>query len=155
MIIISTVSPRVCSNVLEVSANSIISIVRVDAITFFVSKTIVSEWRSSSSWFRTQAFQACDPGFKSRRPHQLTFLSVKSRLSTEFSVENCVIKCFKWFSKVLLRLKPNSLDFSTRSLSMYRTKLCLFLKCIYTRGRVLSLSLLYVWLLGSNWFSNF
>jgi hypothetical protein len=22
------------------------------------------------AWFRTQAFQACNPGFKSRRPHQ-------------------------------------------------------------------------------------
>jgi hypothetical protein len=40
----------------------------------FFHETTVSEWRSSSSWFRTQAFQACDPGFKSRRPHQLTFL---------------------------------------------------------------------------------
>ena len=29
--------------------------------------------RSSSSWFRTQAFQACDHGFESRRPHQCPF----------------------------------------------------------------------------------
>jgi hypothetical protein len=48
---------------------------------------------------------------------------------------NCVISCFKWFSNVLLRLKPSACDFSTSSLSMYKTKLCLFLKCIYTRGR--------------------
>jgi hypothetical protein len=34
---------------------SFVSIFRVDAIAFCVSKTIVSEWRSSSSWFRTQA----------------------------------------------------------------------------------------------------
>ncbi len=34
---------------------SLINIIRGDAITFFVSKTIVSAWRSSSSWFRTQA----------------------------------------------------------------------------------------------------
>jgi sterol desaturase/sphingolipid hydroxylase (fatty acid hydroxylase superfamily) len=59
------ISPRAFSTVLEVSADSA-------AIAFCVSKTTVSEWRSSSSWFRTQAFQACDPGFKSRRPHQLT-----------------------------------------------------------------------------------
>jgi hypothetical protein len=62
-------------------------------------------------------------GFKSRRPHQLTFLSVESRLFTELHVENCVIKCFKWFSKVLLRLMPSSLDFSTNSLSRYNTTL--------------------------------
>jgi len=36
-------------------------------------------------------------------------------------VENCVIWCFKWFSKVLLRLKPRDLDFSTRFLSKYNT----------------------------------
>jgi hypothetical protein len=82
--------------------------------------------RSSSSWFRTQAFQACDPGFKSRRPHQETFLLAESRLFLELQVENCVINRFKWFSKVLLRLKPRDLDFATRSLSKYKTKFRLF-----------------------------
>jgi len=38
-------------------------------------------------------------------------------------VENCIIRCFKWFSNVLLRLKPRDLDFSTRSLSKYNTAL--------------------------------
>ena len=32
--------------------------------------------RSSSSWFRTQAFQACDHGFESRRPHHQLLSSV-------------------------------------------------------------------------------
>ncbi len=30
------------------------------------------------------------------------------KLFTEFPVENWGIRCFKWFSNVLLRLKPNS-----------------------------------------------
>ena len=30
----------------------------------------VSELSRHLGWFRTQALQACDPGFKSRRPHQ-------------------------------------------------------------------------------------
>jgi len=37
--------------------------------------------------------------------------------------ENCVIRCFKWFSKVLLRLKPRAFDFATSSLSKYNTTL--------------------------------
>jgi len=47
-----------------------------------------------------------------------------------FSVEtceNCVVSCFKWFSNVFERLKPNSRDFSTNSLSIYNTRLCLLL----------------------------
>jgi hypothetical protein len=61
-------------------------------------------------------------------------LLVKSELFSGLHVENCVVRCFKWFSKVLLRLKPRDLDFATNSLSTYSTKLCLFLKCVYTRG---------------------
>ena len=33
-------------------------------------------------WFRTQAFQACDPGFESRRPHQLNSLLFELTLFT-------------------------------------------------------------------------
>jgi hypothetical protein len=33
------------------------------------------------------------------------------------AIENCIIKCFNLFSNVLLKLKPNSFDFSTNSLS--------------------------------------
>ena len=40
-----------------------------------------------------------------------------SKLFNEFSVENCVIRCFKWFSKVFEILNPNSFDFETNSLS--------------------------------------
>jgi hypothetical protein len=39
---------------------------------------------------------------------------------------SCKINCIKWFSKVLLRLKPRDFDFSTRSLSKYRTTFPLF-----------------------------
>jgi hypothetical protein len=45
------------------------------------------------------------------------------KLFSGLHVENCVIRCFKWFSKVLLRLKPRDFDFATRSLSKYNTKL--------------------------------
>jgi len=39
----------------------------------------------------------------------------------ELQIDNWIIRCFKWFSKVLLRFKPSSFDFSTRSLSKYNT----------------------------------
>ena len=54
-------------------------------------------------------------------PTILSLFSVDSKLFTELSVENWVIRCFKWFSNVLLRLKPNSFDFPPSSLSRYRT----------------------------------
>jgi hypothetical protein len=80
------------------------------------------------------------PRFKSGQPHHLLgseliwvwgraspilFIpfSVELKLFTELNVENCFIKRFKWFSNVLLRLKPSSLDYSTRSLSKYNTTL--------------------------------
>ena len=44
----------------------------------------------------------------------------------ELHVENCVIRCFKCFSNVLLRLKPRAFDFSTSSLSKYNTTFPLF-----------------------------
>jgi len=50
-------------------------------------------------------------------------LLIELKLVTELHVENCVIRCFKWFSKVLLRLKPNSFDVATDSLSNYNTTL--------------------------------
>ena len=44
-----------------------------------------SKGRSSSSWFRTQAFQACDHGFESRRPHHsATFQSTGEHPKTFF-----------------------------------------------------------------------
>jgi hypothetical protein len=50
--------------------------------------------------------------------------SVELTLFTELNVENWIIKCFKWFANVLLRLKPSSSNFSTRALSRYNTTLC-------------------------------
>jgi len=38
-------------------------------------------------------------------------LLVESKFFIELRVENSVIRCFKWFSNVLLRLKPSSFDF--------------------------------------------
>ena len=58
----------------------------------------------------------------------------ESAVFSIFSCENCVISCFKWFSKVLLRLKPRSLDFRMVSLSRYKTKLALFDNSICTRA---------------------
>jgi hypothetical protein len=42
-------------------------------------------------------------------------LPVELKLFSELTVENCVIRCFKWFSKVLLRFKPRLRDFSMSS----------------------------------------
>jgi hypothetical protein len=75
------------------------------------------------AWSRLVDLGSIDPGSNPGSP--ITF-SVDSKWFIELHVENSVIRCFKWFSKVLLGLKPNSLDFSTNSLSKYKTKLCLF-----------------------------
>jgi hypothetical protein len=47
--------------------------------------------------------------------HHLELLSIKLQLFLEEVVENCVIRCFKWFWKVFERLNPISGDFSTNS----------------------------------------
>jgi hypothetical protein len=75
----------------------------------------------SSSLVRTLALRAKGRRFKSGSAHHLPFLLVESELFAELHVENCIIKCFKWFSKVLLRLNPRDFDFSTSSLSKYNT----------------------------------
>ncbi len=77
----------------------------------------------SSSLVRTLALRAKGRRFKSGPAHHLPFLISESELSAELNVENCVVRCFKWFSKVLLRLKPRDFDFATSSLSKYKTKL--------------------------------
>ena len=82
----------------------------------------------------TLALRAKGRRFNSGSAH---FLLIAPFESTAFSVllhENCVISCFKWFSKVLLRLKPRSLDSLIISLSRYKTKLLLFDNCICTRA---------------------
>jgi len=49
------------------------------------------------------------------------------KLFTELTVENLFIRSFKWFSNVLDKLKPRLRDFSTNSLSRYRTTFRLLL----------------------------
>ena len=44
----------------------------------------------------------------------------------ELTVENCIISCFKLFSKVFDKLKPNAREFSTNSLSVYNATFRLF-----------------------------
>ena len=70
------------------------------------------------AWSRLVDLGSIDPGSNPGSPTISILFSVELKLFTELIVENCVIICFKWFSKVLLRFKPNSLDFSTMSLSM-------------------------------------
>jgi hypothetical protein len=83
---------------------SFVSIVSVESIAFSVSKSIVSEWRSSSSWFRTQAFQACDPGFKSRRPHQTKHAHFLIETSFQFQKQ---VVCRGWtIGEKLLPITP-------------------------------------------------
>ncbi len=76
--------------------------------------------------------------------------TAESMLFTELSVKNCVINCFKWFSKVFERLNPNSFDFSTNSLSKYKHNISFLSHCIRIRGHARESSMLYVC-----WFSNF
>jgi hypothetical protein len=81
----------------------------------------------SSSLVRTLALRAKGRRFKSGSAHHLPFLLVESEVFAELRCENCVIRCFKWFSNVLLRLKPSSFDFETNSLSKYNTTFLLVL----------------------------
>jgi hypothetical protein len=79
-----------------------------------VSKSTINPEGRSSSLVRTLALRAKGRRFESGSAHhKQAFLLVKSKLFTELLVEKCVIRCFKWFSNVLLKLKPSSLDFST------------------------------------------
>ena len=57
-------------------------------------------------------------GYAVRRPHHTLRIPL---LFTELALENCINSCFKWFSNVFERLKPNSSVFSTNSLSRYKT----------------------------------
>jgi hypothetical protein len=75
----------------------------------------------SSSLVRTLALRAKGRRFKSGPAHQPQLLPVQSELSSELTFENCVIRLFKWFSKVLLKFMPRPRDFSTNSLSKYNT----------------------------------
>ena len=70
---------------------------------------------------RTLALRAKGRRFKSGSAHSSSFFKVDLKLFTGFIVEYCVIRCFKWFSKVFERLKPRDLDFSMRFLSKYST----------------------------------
>jgi len=69
------------------------------------------------------ALGSIDPGSNPGSPIISILFLRELKLFTETKVEYCVIKCFNWFSKVLLRLKPRDLDFSTNSLSRYKTTL--------------------------------
>ena len=80
----------------------------------------------SSSLVRTLALRAKGRRFKSGSAHSASFFKVESALFAGLSVEICVIRCFKWFSKVFERLKPRALDFVVRSLSRYNTAFLLF-----------------------------
>ena len=72
------------------------------------------------------ALGSIDPGSNPGSPIISILFLRELKLFAELKVEYCVIRFFKWFSKVLLRLKPSSLDFSTSSLSKYKTTFLLF-----------------------------
>ena len=75
---------------------------------------------------RPLALRAKGRRFKSGSAHHLQFSVVESEVFAGLHVENCVIRCFRWFPNVLLRLKPRVFDFSTSSLSKYNTTFRLF-----------------------------
>ena len=54
-------------------------------------------WKSKSGrrlvWFRTQAFQACDPGFKSRRPHHNSGSNPGEAIDDQF-LDKCALSFY-------------------------------------------------------------
>ena len=80
----------------------------------------------SSSLVRTLALRAKGRRFKSGPAHSTSFSTAELKIFAELHVEKCVASCFKWFSNVLLRLRPRAFDFSTNSLSRYNTAFLLF-----------------------------
>ena len=74
----------------------------------------------------TLALRAKGRRFNSGSAHFPIIVPFEYTIFSVFMTENCVIRCFKWFSNVLLRLKPRSLDSLMVSLSRYKTKLLLF-----------------------------
>jgi hypothetical protein len=67
------------------------------------------------AWSRLVDLGSIDPGSNPGSPILFIPFRVELTLFTELNDENCVISCFKWFSNVLLRLKPRAFDFSTSS----------------------------------------
>jgi hypothetical protein len=80
--------------------------------------SLTPTWGCRLAWSRLVDLGSIDPGSNPGSPILFIPLSVKLSLFTELHIENCVINCFRWFSNVLLRLKPRDFDFSTNSLSM-------------------------------------
>jgi hypothetical protein len=101
-------------------------------------------WGCRLAWSRLVDLGSIDPGSNPGSPILSNPFRVELMLFNELPVENCIINCFKWFSNVLLRLKPSSFDFSTRSLSRYNTTLPLFVNYICTRAQANGCSLSYV-----------
>jgi hypothetical protein len=75
------------------------------------------------AWSRLVDLGSIDPGSNPGSPTISSLFSGKIQLFTELHAEKFGIRCFKWFSNVLLRLKPKDLDFATNSLSKYNTTL--------------------------------
>jgi hypothetical protein len=72
------------------------------------------------AWSRLVASGAIDEDSNSSGPTKLPLNSLKLELFCIEGDEFLLIKYFKWFLKVLLKLNPDSLDLSTNSLSRYK-----------------------------------
>ena len=104
---------------------------------------------------RTLAFHAKGRRFESGSAHFSSLLIAESTLYTELHDENCVIRCFKWFSNVFERLKPNSFDFSTNSLSRYNTTFPFWAIANAPEGTRLEELCMFGHCFSFHWFSNF
>ena len=63
------------------------------------------------AWSRLVDLGSIDPGSNPGSPTTVIMFLVELALFAELHINNCVIKFFKWFSNVLVRLKLKDLDF--------------------------------------------
>ena len=98
---------------------------KVDKVFMDLTEIMFPEtlWGCRLAWSRLVDLGSIDSG---SNPGSPTTLSDDSKLFSELHGENCVIELFKLFSNVLLKLRPNSFDFSISSLSKYNTTFLLF-----------------------------
>lgn len=102
----------------------------------------------------TLALRAKGRRFNSGSAHFPIIDPFESKLFSVFSCENCVISCFKWFSNVLLRVKPRSWIFCL----VFYLNIILNYTCLTTAFAPLREEvyyLLYVWSLTNQRKTNY
>ena len=85
-------------------------------------------------WSRLVASGAIDPGSNPGSPILEALFCVGIWFCVFWWFESWLISCFRWFSNVLLRLKPSSFDFSINSLFRYNTTFLFRFTALASRG---------------------